>query len=61
MVVSGNTCSLPGYRGNEGSLAIYDVRGRLLERNMAIQKGMPELKRRGAAMANGVFIVRMKE
>ena len=57
LVSTGNTIFLPsGFAGKEGSMAIYDLRGHLLGKNIAIKDGMPVLPK--GKNVRGVFIVR---
>ena len=58
LVVTGNKLSLPsGFTGKDGNIAIYDLQGHLLERNITIRDGELVLPK-GKTMMNGIFIAR---
>lgn len=59
IIVSGNGLSLPEqYSQNNGSVAIYDLRGHLVGK-IAVKGGKPEGMRKGS-IPNGVFITKFK-
>jgi beta-galactosidase len=61
LVVTGNKLSLPsGFAGKEGSMAIYDLQGRLLAEHITIKDGTPVMTK-GKTMTNGVVIGRLEK
>jgi hypothetical protein len=62
LVNTGNKISLPsGFAGKDGSIAIYDLRGHLLGKNITIRDGMPVRAQGGKPIPQGVFIARSEK
>jgi len=61
IVITGNKLSLPiEFAGKKGSMAIYDLQGHLLAKNIAIKDGIPVVIQ-GKTITNGVFIGRLEK